>query len=283
MKLSKKWIGVIAGAITVGAFALVLNVAIPHIVSANGGPGGFGGRSGFVGRGGPEAPTNTYLADALGITAAQLQTAKQKAAEAGLAQAVEKGLITQAQADAIKQRGSLGRFGLGMGGHLEAFGDTGIDPQALLADALGISVDKLQAAQATARDAEMAQAVKDGRITQAQADNMKAQEALQKYFQDKDLQGQVRSLYEQAVKDAVTAGVITQAQADQVLSNLKSGPGMHSGFMMPGFGGPEMGGHGMGGRHGGGRGFGGPNGGHQGGSNSTPTTPSSQTPMRFTF
>ncbi len=272
MKLSKKWIGALAGAITVGAFALVLNVAIPQIASAQGGPGGFGGRSGFVGRGGDSAPTNTYLAEALGVTTAELQTAQQKAAEAGLAQAVKDGLITPAQADAIKQRGSLGGFRFG--GHLKAFGNTSIDPQALLADALGISADALQTAQTKARDAQLAQAVKDGNITQEQADNMKAQQALQNYFQDKDLQGQVRSLYEQAVKDAVTAGVITQAQADQFLSNLKSGFGGRGGFMMPGLGGP-----GMGGRHGG-RGFGGPNGDS---SSSTPSTPSSQTPMRFTF
>lgn len=283
MKLSKKWIGVIAGAITVGAFALVLNVAIPQLVSANGGPGGLGGRSGFVGHGGDSAPTNTYLAEALGITTAELQTAQQKAAEAGLAQAVKDGLITQTQADAIKERGGAGRFEFGFFGHLEAFGDTSIDSQALLADALGISTDELKTAQGKARDAQLAQAVKDGNITQEQADSMKAQEALQNYFQEKDLQGQVRSLYEQAVKDAVTAGVITQTQADQVLSNLKSDFGGHGGFMMPGFGGRGMGGPEMGGRHGG-RGFGGLNGNQNGGdSSSTPTTPSSQTPMRFTF
>lgn len=280
MKLSKKWIGVIAGAITVGAFALVLNVAIPQLASANGGPGGLGGRSGFLGHGGDSAPTNTYLAEALGITTAELQTAQQKAAEAGLAQAVKDGLITQAQADAIKARGA-GGFEFGFFGHLEAFGDTTIDSQALLADALGISTAELKTAQAKARDAELAQAVTDGKITQEQADNMKAQEALQNYFQEKDLAGQVRSLYEQAVKDAVTAGVITQAQADQVLTNLKSGPGLHGGFRMPGLGSPEMGG-----RHGG-RGFGGPkgnlNGGNNGSTPTTPTTPSSQTPMRFTF
>lgn len=282
MQLSKKWIGVIAGAITVGAFALVLNVAIPQLASANGGPGGLGGRSGFLGHGGDSAPTNTYLAEALGITTAELQTAQQKAAEAGLAQAVKDGLITQAQADAIKARGA-GGFEFGFFGHLEAFGGTTIDSQALLADALGISTAELKTAQAKARDAELAQAVTDGKITQEQADSMKAQEALQNYFQEKDLDGQVRSLYEQAVKDAVTAGVITQAQADQVLSNLKSGPGLRGGFKMPGLGGPEMGGPEMGGRHGG-RGFGGPKGNLNGGNNSsTPTTPSSQTPMRFTF
>ncbi len=275
MKLSKKWLGAIAGAITVGAFALVLNVAIPQVASAQ---AGLAASNAFAGPGGGIGPTDTYLAEALGITTTELQAAEQKAAEAALDQAVEEGLITQKQADAVKQRGSLGGFRFG--GHLGAFGDdSSIDPQALLAEALGISADELQTAQAEAKDAQLAQAVADGRITQEQADNMKAQEALQKYFQEKDLQGQVRSLYEQAVKDAVTAGVITKAQADQVLSTLQSGPGFRGGFMIPGLRGHGKGGFEMDGRHGGG-----PRGNlNGGGSSTTPTTPSSPTPMRFTF
>ncbi len=293
MSFSKKWIGVLAGATIVGAFALVLTVAIPQFAAAQSGPGGRGQAngltanapiSGWMGRGGPAVNNDKYLADALGITTEQLQAAQQKAFEAALKQAVDKGLITQAQADAVKQRGNLGRFGFGFGDKFNLYGDTSIDPQALLADALGISVSDLQAAQVKARDAELAQAVTDGRLTQAQADEMKAREALEKYFQDKDVQGQVQKVYEQAVKDAVAAGVITQAQADTFLNNLKAGPGPHGGMMAPGFGGEGFGGKGGHGMRGGHEGFGrgmAPNGSN--GSNSTPTTPSSQTPMRFTF
>ena len=205
---------------------------------------------------------NTYLAEALDITTAELQTAQQEAFDAALAQAVEKGLITQAQADILKQRGARG---FGPMGHFGWFGSDAIDMEALLADALGISVEKLQAAEQTAKDAALAQAVEDGRITQEQADQMKAHQALQDYLNKQGLQDKIRSLYEQAVKDAVQAGVITQEQADQILSNAVGGFGMR-GFGDGGF--PGMGGRG-------GRGF--------GGQGVAPQTPSNTTPSIFRF
>ena len=74
---------------------------------------------------------------------------------------------------------------------------------------------------------------------------MKAHQALQDYLNKQGLQDKIRSLYEQAVKDAVQAGVITQEQADQILSNAVGGFGMR-GFGDGGF--PGMGGRGHGGR-----------------------------------
>lgn len=267
MTRTKKLLGLVAGAVAVAAFALVVSVASPQTVSAHGGPGG---RTGFAGG------NDTYLADALGITAAELQTAQQEAANAAIDQAVDDGLITQAQADVLKQR-SGGLEGLGRLGRFGMLGDSSIDMEALLADALGISVDELQAAETEAKDAALAAAVTAGNITQEQADQMKAQQALQNYFQEQGLQDKVRALYEDAVNAAVKAGVITQAQADQILSNQDFGFGMR-GFSGPGgFGMHEGRGHGGFEMHGG-RGFAPPS------SNGTPTTPStSTTPSSFRF
>ncbi len=116
-----------------------------------------------------------------------------------------------------------------MHGFLGLAGDTTVDPNALLADALGITTDELQAARVKAQDQALAQAVTDGQITQEQADQMKADQALKTYLDDQGLQTQMQTLYQDAVKQAVKAGVITQAQADAILANqvrLKFG-GMH--------------------------------------------------------
>jgi hypothetical protein len=217
---------------------------------------------------------DTYLAEALGITAAELQTAQQTAYEAGIDKALADGLITQAQADALKQRSGMpGRFG---GRELEGFlglSDTAIDPDALLADALNITVDELNAARVKAQEAALAQAVTDGQITQEQADQIKAGQALRTYLDKQDLQGQMKTLYENTVKEAVKAGVITQAQADAILSNQNGFGkfGRFGGMVGPeGFGG--HGGHGRGDMHG----FGTPNGAAPGG-----TAPGGTTPSRF--
>ncbi len=201
-------------------------------------------------RGGPMGggANDTYLAEALGITAAELQTAQQTAYEAGIDQALAAGLITQAQADALKERSAAsGRFG---GRELHGFlgfgGDTTIDPDALLADALGITTDELQAARVEAQDLALTAAVEEGQITQEQADQMKAEQALKTYLSDQGLQTQMQTLYENAVKQAVTAGVITQAQADAILANQGKFGGMR-GF--DGFGG-RGGMHGRGGMRG---------------------------------
>jgi hypothetical protein len=239
MKLSKKRIAALVSVVAVAVFALVFAAAAPQVASAHGGPGGFS-RGGFdaAKMAGP-AQGDTYLADALGITAEELQTAQQQAAEAAVDQAVADGLITEAQADLIQER--AGRF-MGMIGKFGRFGDTTeIDHEALLADALGISVEELQAAQAEAKDAALAQAVADGKITQEQVDQMNAMRALHEYMQEQGLQDSMRSLYSEALQGAVDAGVITQEQADQLLEG-KAGFGMRApgGHNMRGFGGHGM-------------------------------------------
>jgi ribosomal protein L17 len=209
-------------------------------------PVGRGERNGLKGAMGSQG---TYLADALGITVADLQAAQTKAREAEIKQAVADGLITQAQADAMLS-GTGGR-----GVRVDLRG-ANYDHDKFLADALGISVEKLQAAEETAAEAALAQAVTDGRITQAQADQITAERALQKYIADK-------GLFKSAVDAAVKDGVITQAQADAILAQTKAG-----GFGFGGKGGFDGGMGGPGGR--GGRG------GHDGTDSQAPAQGASQ-------
>ncbi|MCB0112713.1 MAG: hypothetical protein KDD84_01430, partial [Caldilineaceae bacterium] len=147
----------------------------------------------------PDGNKDEYLAEALGITVDELDAAQEAAAAAALQQAVDEGLITQEQADQITERG-VGRFGPHVG---RIHSDT-IDPQALLADALGITVEELESAQQSAKDAALAQAIEDGVITQEQADRIQARSALQPYLSDT-----MQSAYEDAVAQALADGAIT--------------------------------------------------------------------------
>jgi predicted RNA-binding protein associated with RNAse of E/G family len=210
-------------AIAIAAFALVFAVAIPQTAAAHGGPGGFD-----VGRMGDSQ--NTYLADALGITVAELQAAQQDAAEAAIDQAVAEGLITETQAELAKQFSGRFAHGFAMSGHLGRFGNANIDPEALLANALGISVDELQIAQEEAQDAALAQAVEDGRITPEQAEQMAAMRELMDYFQEHGVPAQMKAVIEDAVQAAVEDGVITQEQADEFLSHEGFGKGFSHDF-----------------------------------------------------
>ncbi len=128
-------------------------------------------------------------------------------------------------------------------------GERGIDGQALFAEALGVSVEELVAAQETAHqktaDEALAKAVKEGRITQEQADAINVLKGRfggrlhgrfpmafgnhETYLAD-ELEISVEEL--QAAKDvamqagleqAVTDGTITQEQADdmQAMKNLR--------------------------------------------------------------
>ena len=192
-----------------------------------------------VGRGPMGRYSNEDLANALGITVDELNTAYQNAYSAGLGQAVSQGLITQAQADELTTNGNVFPFGNRWDGWLT---QNGIDFDTFLADELGISVNELKAAYQTAYYTNIDQAVTDGNLTQEQADLMKGQYALSK---DSTFQSSMKSAYTDAVNQAVASGVITQAQADQILSKSDNMfiPGMGG---LGGRGGPHgRGGNGM--------------------------------------
>jgi ribosomal protein S20 len=201
-------------------------------VPAQAGPGGERGPRGEL-RGGA---TSQDLADALGIDLADLQAAEQTAAQAALDLAVEQGLITQEQAEQFSTAGKGLR-------HMPRMAvANGIDPNALLADALGIGVDELQSARQTAMTTAIDRALEAGTLTQEQADLMKGSQAL---FTDDQFQASMTSAFEAAVNQAVSSGVITQAQADQILARTASkGFFGRGGFGLPGMGGRHPGRHG---------------------------------------
>lgn len=224
-------VGLLAAAIALGGAALLPGAAVAASIGA----------ASYHGRGPADTSVgnDTYLAEALGITAEELATAQEKAYDAAIDQALEKGLITEAQAETLRDGTSVGKRGFG--GLLRMSGADQIDEEALLADALGITVDDLKAAQEKAYDARLAQAVEDGRLTQEQADLVKARQALQQYIEDK-------GFYADAVAKAVEDGVITQAQAEAILSEGRGMGGFGGLKGRDGFGPGHLGGRGGHGR-----------------------------------
>jgi len=208
--------------------------------------GGLGHGIGFSG-------DDTFLADALGITVAELQTAREEARTAAIEQAVEDGLLTREQADELLLNGGFGRRGLG--GHGWFGFRVGIDYDTFLANALGITVDELQAARQEAREAAIADALAEGRITEEQAELLRAHAAVKEAIDTQSLVAGVLGMtveelqqalvdgetpaaiiegagltvaefrtalneaYQAEIQELVDGGVITQDQADQILSS----------------------------------------------------------------
>ena len=172
---------------------------------------------------------NTPLAKTLGITPDQLQTVEQQAMDAALKQAVTAGQMTQQQADAQRARGTGQMTAFGR------FGNRGLDYQTSLATALNVSVADLTAAEESAWKAALDQAVADGKIPQDRANLMEAERAFQTYEATQRQAGQGQSTqgqpaYADRVGQALTAGAITQAQADL----LKANPPTNGGFRRQG-------------------------------------------------
>jgi hypothetical protein len=183
--------------------------------------------------------SDAELAKALGISEEQLQAAYDTAGAEALKEAVAKGLITQAQADQMSARGNRFLFHLGKPGSTET-----VDSEALLAKALNITTEQLQAARLEAFNASLDAALQAGTLTQAQVDQMKGMQAL---ANDDAFQSGLTAAFEAQVKEAVTRGTITQAQADAILA----AQAQNGGFFGRGFG-PGIGrGPGFGGGHGG--------------------------------
>jgi len=129
------------------------------------------------------------------------------------------------QSPAWEHRGPFGRGAFGRGGiHI-------VDKQAVLAEALGLTVEDLQAARA------------EGKSIQQLAE--------EQGVSPEDLQAALKAAHLAAIDQAVVDGTLTQEQADQLKERIENAPA-------PGFGGPHFDGPGFGkGRRGGQRGFGG--------------------------
>lgn len=139
----------------------------------------------------PSTPPKTWmdlywqkLAQKLGTTVEKLQQAMQDARKEAAADGVKQGLLTQPQADRIT--GNVARVKIANAG-LEAAAKTLGMTTAELTTALrnrktlldlarekNVDVTRLRTAIADAEKAAIDQAVKDGKLTQAQADKLKA-------------------------------------------------------------------------------------------------------------
>jgi lambda repressor-like predicted transcriptional regulator len=148
-----------------------------------GGPGGFGDMGGF--RGGPggffggNIDRQTLLADALGITVDELDAAVEKADLAGVQQALADGWLGQNQADLMTAQIKLRNY---------------MDHNAMLAEALGVTAEELQAARA------------DGQSMRTLLD--------EKGLDSADVATAMQTAFQEQLDKAVADGVITQAQAD---------------------------------------------------------------------
>ena len=130
----------------------------------------------------------------------------------------------------------------GMGGMRGGFEHPGmpgfggdIDHEAYLAEALGISVEELQAARETARAKSLEEAIDKGYITEEQVAVMEARQAVMGYIDPEalkeeldafkqggaDLRSDLKAVFEEAMQAAVDQalenGDIDQDQADQFL------------------------------------------------------------------
>lgn len=166
---------VVEGLITEEQAEMLLNGEFAFGFHHGHGPRGFGGI----------IDEKALLADALDISLAELEAAERQAHEAGLAEMVDAGYLTEGQASLMAAQNAL---------------KGAIDRDALLADVLGISEAELEAARAD-REA-MAALIEASGMTNA------------------ELQDAMQAAYEAAVEQAVDDGVIT---ADQYAALQEAG------------------------------------------------------------
>lgn len=197
MEKGKRWTFLLVGAVTVLVIGLIGSIALaqeatpeaetPAQAETTPDPDdiprlrGFG-HWGGLGRNG-DSNWLTYLAEALGITVDELEDAQERAYGAWLGDAVEQGQLTQEQADELLAACALKAY---------------VAKDVILAEALGMTVEELETALASqSLSGLMAERGIDAATLQANA----------------------QAAYGAAVQRAVADGVITQAQADEILSD----------------------------------------------------------------
>lgn len=197
MEKGKKWSILLLGAVVVLTLGLIGSIALAQdatpeattpaqeegMPETDGGLNtrGFSHGGGF-GRQGDGDDWLTYLAEALGITVDELEDAQDRAYGAWLSDAVEEGQLTQEQADELLASRALKAY---------------VDKDAILAEALGMTVDELEASLATRSLSDL----------------------MTERGMDADtLQANAQAAYQAAVQRAIADGVLSQAQADEMLS-----------------------------------------------------------------
>ncbi len=257
--------GVLTLTLALGAGAFVAFDTVLAADSDSDGVTHRGGRGGF--RSDLPERDGTYLAEALGITSDELQAAYESAQAAALQQAVDDGWLTQKMADWLTDRGLPGM-------RIFGFVDEAIDFEALLADALGITPDELQAAREAAQNAALADAVEAGHLTEKQAALIAARQAMRAYLEkdelianalgitseelqaaraagqripdllaelgleQADFEANLQTAWEEALQQAVDDDTITQEQADLLLEQ-----GFKGRMILDGRDGPGRGNH----------------------------------------
>ena len=199
-----------------GLAALILSLAVGSLfverVTAAGIPGvqevgiahkhAFRMGDRFPGEGEPlcEDPIQA-LAEALDISVEQLETALEQAREMALQDAVEKGVLSEEQAEQIRNRETERPRAPG----------PGMGRGAYLAEALRISESELAQAMDQAHETCIEQALEEGSITDEEAEMIRAGKTLRRYLTDA-----MAEVFEKALGQAVADGAITQAQADKL-------------------------------------------------------------------
>jgi hypothetical protein len=228
MKNRMKWIYmVVGGLLTIGLVVGAGFVYLRSEAAEQRAPHFFNSRTSGLSTGWfgdddrPIGKFEEVLADALGITVDELQAALDATWEASIKAAVEAGNLTQDQADRL-----LDRDGSPIRGRRGPI-CVGAEVNELLADELGISLTTLEAAQEEAQESLIAAAIESGDLSEAQAELMRANQAMEPY-----LKAAMMEAFENAVEQALSEGAINQAQADLLLEN--GGPRMRGDGMFPG-------------------------------------------------
>ncbi len=144
------------------------------------------------------------LAEELGISVAELEQAVEAANSAAIEQLVDEGVLTEEQGELALAAGALRSY---------------LDHQAMVAEALGMSVDDLE--QAIADGATMADLLDERGLTRA------------------EFAEQLQAIRQDAIQQAVDDGVITAEQAEQLQNGgrfNRFGPGHRRGTGPGGFG-----------------------------------------------
>ncbi len=206
----------VGGVFFVGGRTSVVHAAgndWPPIGDGDGYGYGYGDGDGYG-----DGVANEYLAKSLGVTVEALNAARTKSYTAAVDDALSKKLITSDQAARLKAAGNQIPADLMRMIGPEAAAQ--IDFHSLLAKALGITADQLTLAAGKAQQSGLAQAVADGRLTQAEVDFMTARQTL---HESNKFQETMKAAYQKGIQDAQKEGILTQTQSDALLKHVQDG------------------------------------------------------------
>jgi hypothetical protein len=168
-------------------------------------------------KGGPGG-SDEELAAALGITVDELTAAQEKAFTSAVEAALKAEAITDSQAETLKAGDASFRS---LYRYLSETERAEFDQDVFLAEALGISEEDLEAAYDAIKQARIDQLVAEGIITQDQADLPAAYAALR---QSTTFAESMKQAIAEAINAEVSAGALSQAQADLLIANLEEMP-----------------------------------------------------------